>query len=404
MNRRSFLKAAAVGGAAFAGYSAWRGFRYPPVIYTLPQYAGERQWQGISVAVSDAIYLPTQDQVLRLRAYAPEPLLQLKATANSGETLEVFINNLHPQALVEVKGGVVIDHQVEATNHRLQLRMHEGEATVRWRFRNPKEYRFAVIGDTGAGRELQWCLTRAEQLGADFLLHLGDFLYGRDLYSQAIENFQQSPIPCYISIGNHDFHADGIIFEPFLEQLGVFNNVFELGGVRFVNLDTATDFFPPWAGVRGQMVKDLVETVASEQLSNSAKQTVIFTHRPLVEFRTGSHHDVNGIYEERWLTKQFLRSNTALFVAGHVHDRIETDWQGLSHVIAGQGLGHQDLLLGRLVSQMLVGDVIDGQPLATSWQPLNMPWENHCSDEHPPLLRDTGRLKMLAELEQLCAT
>ncbi|GIT25701.1 MAG: hypothetical protein CM1200mP41_17450 [Gammaproteobacteria bacterium] len=95
----------------------------------------------------------------------------------SGE-FEFQINNIHPQATLQPVGdGIVVDENRNGLSRRVRGTLGSSPLALEWRFPNAKNYRFAAIGDTGGDEELRWVLARSEQLGASFLLHLGDFNY-----------------------------------------------------------------------------------------------------------------------------------------------------------------------------------------------------------------------------------
>lgn len=386
----------------FIGYSCWRGFRYPPLMYVTKPHSLEYQPNHISLSLTDAILVKTGSPLdrfptdLKLRAFAPEPIVRLHKHKQT--VTRLVINNVHAESSVIISGAELHDHQVSGTNHLLELRRSgkdTSDITVKFAFPWPEAYRFAAIGDTGGDKELYWCLKRMAQVGADFALHLGDFVYQEGDYPQAIEYFYTSSIPCYIAIGNHDFHHKGKIFQPYLDYLGIFSHAFQLGNTRFVNIDSANDFFPPWAGQRGQ----LVETLAS-QPTNKEQETLAFSHRPLRDYRAGEDHAINGVFEADWLHRQLLAANTSHFFAGHIHDKHELDHQGLNQVIAGQGLGHQDLLMGKNVSEFVLADISQGKKMDYSWQPLVMPAALHCNSVHLRYLKNKKQFTMLKQANE----
>ena len=400
MNRRKFLMRSGIAaGVGFAAYSSWRGFRYPPLMYVLEHEESNHDLNGTNINLQQAILVKSGSPLksyqadISLRAFAPEPTIVLQLPSSS-TALKVVMNNVHADSAVSVVGAELIDHEVDGINQVLTLNKFKGDSTtIKFQFPRPNNYRFAAIGDTGGDKELFWCLKRMTGKDADFILHLGDFVYQEGDYQQAIEYFYDSPIPCYISIGNHDFHDNGQIFQPYLDYLGVFNHAFKLGDVRFVNLDSANDFFPPWAGQRGELMKAIADPAIIQSLN--IQETVVFSHRPMIDYRLGEDHAINGILEERWLHKQFLKAGVSHFLAGHIHDRHELDHQGVLQVIAGQGLGHQDLLLGRKVSEFVMADVIKGRKTQYSWQSLIMPTRLHCNSIHLKYLRKHNQSDLL---------
>lgn len=65
-------------------------------------------------------------------------------------------------------------------------------------------------------------------------------------------------------------------------------------------------------------------------------------------------------------------------LAGHIHSYFDTSSEGLRIIIAGQGIGHEDLLHHRLVSKIVVGKVTPGQAVEYRAEELAMPFELHC--------------------------
>jgi hypothetical protein len=248
--------------------------------------------------------------------------------------------------------------------------------SLSWSLPEQEGLEFAVIGDTGAGLELEWVLTRAAQLNAQFLLHLGDFNYGEGEYERAIELFYTSAIPCYISIGNHDYNDSGLIYQSFIDQLGPMNSTFEFAGTRFVNIDSAASFFPPGSGHRGRLIDQLRSS------PDAVADNVFFTHKPFEDPRPGRGHDIGGWKEKDWLLWQMRDLGANTILTGHVHRSAELDFQGIKQYTAGEGLGYQDIVSKKQVSQILMGRVESGQAVNYSWENIDMPWSAHTSPAH----------------------
>ena len=322
------------------------------------------------------------------RAFAPEPIIQLKA--KSGTQLFLFINNVHPEIIWQVDEGQLIESaSLGNTNHMLHVKAGDSE-TVKLRAVFPREdgYRFAAIGDTGGESELSWCIHRAKQLDADFLLHLGDFAYSDGDYSKAVSRFHKATLPCYIAIGNHDFHYSGKIFQPYINELGVFSHRFQLHDSQFINIDTANDFFPPSAGQRGDVIKSMV---SGESLGGVAPtEHFAFSHRPLKDMRPGDDHHINGVGEREWLQKVFKQVGLKYYFCGHVHHKFETDLDGVLQLNAGQGLGHEDLLANRSISEICLVQKERGLAASHTWKELQMPVEYYRNAVHINYMRRKG--------------
>ena len=230
MNRRDLIRALALGGgalaAAGAAYGTINGLRFPILQFEpTPRPTRFKLLDpDIEIEVS-AAYIKDVERTgdglrLTVRAFGPEPAI--RAQSADAMTLELAIANLSDRAeLVSGNESVVEEERLSTVNRRLVARAARGSSA--WGFRVPfsENFRFGVIGDSGGGSELAWCLDRSAQLGADFVLHAGDFYYSdADLWSLP-EVLERTPLPVYASIGNHDFHDDGrYVHKDFTRHVG----------------------------------------------------------------------------------------------------------------------------------------------------------------------------------------
>lgn len=385
ISRRKLLFSGAIAGGLGA-YSCGRGLRYPLLSWEHQALPNSTKINNdCAIIFKDAITTPDK----QFRAIAPEPKLFIKA--NSGN-VEFTINNIASNAIMHIDGQApsLINEQIDGLTRSLSIRLNsDTEFNLHWKLEVENGFEFAVIGDTGGGSELDWALKRAQQLNAQFLLHLGDFNYSDGEYQTAIEAFNKSPVPVYITIGNHDFHGNGLIYQRFLNELGPMNHAFDLAGTRFVNLDTAADFFPANSGQRGKLMK----TLSQQQTFNG--EQVFFSHRPLKDPRPHDDHEIGGIKEIEWLSHSINALGGKHYLHGHVHHSAETDFDGLHQFSVGEGLGHEDLVRQKQVAQLLLTKVEPAMPLAHRWVDLNMPWKLHQSPTHDFKLQRDGRQQQL---------
>ena len=328
IKRRSFIG----GSAALLGlglYSAHRGVRIPPLVWEPSPHPRATKLGGLTLNYSGLISVTEPlNAEIGLRAYVPEP--ELKLSFEQPNELIISLNNLAPaaQLLLEAPQGVTVDEQISGITRVLTIKSQtRGEVWARWQLAQPNGYRFAAIGDTGGQRELHWCIQRAYDLGALFLLHLGDFYYTEGDYKSAIDAFNSAPLPCYVSIGNHDFHDGQTVYQNFLDEIGPFNAQFNLGGVRFLNVDTASNLIPYGAGQRGAMLRE-----ASKQAA--AVNNIAFTHRPLFDPLEGSSHDIGSRGERDWLIDALKRCQVSTLLSGHIHIHARDTVQGIDNIIA----------------------------------------------------------------------
>lgn len=380
LSRRKFIFAGAGAATAFGTYATMRGLRYPPVSFTPKPLPTEVAFNDYSVMVNGAIHIKgraANANTPRFRAYTPSP--SLKLIARKSATIKININNISDLSILNISKPEALKSEEKISNieRQLLLDVKMGEQiTLRWQLPNLDEVKFAAIGDTGGCAELSWSMLRAKQLGCHFLLHLGDFNYTAGEYDNAVKLFHKSVLPVYITIGNHDFHNEGAIYSQFREQLGTLNNSFSIHNTRFVNLDTAADFFPASTGLRGGFFDQLAID------DRKYDDQVVFTHRPLSDPDASTDRTPSGINEVAWLTSMLNKINAKTLIAGHIHRSTIYSHQEIRQFIVGDGLATKEAVTLNDYSKILVGRVSQGRKVRYQWQPLSIPYEYLVSPTH----------------------
>ena len=381
LSRRQLLLAGSLGGLSLAAYSYQRGIRIPTLHWDPALPASSIQLNNsLKAELTESIQVSKIESAdYSFRAFAPEPTIVISST--KAQTFRISINNIALDAqLLTSNANLIQSKTSKGTTRELTITLNANQSIdLHWQLSKKNEYTFASIGDTGGNHELKWCLQRASELGARFLLHLGDFNYQEGDYQRSIELFRDSPIPVYISIGNHDFHENGAIYGHFLNEIGPLNNAFSIGKTRFVNVDTAANTLPFSAGHRG----DLFDTLAPN--NRKFTDTVTFTHRPLHDPSGTTTHDIGSTSERDWLIKSLKRIESKTLLSGHIHIYDRTNFHGIDNIIAGQGLGHQDLLVGRDHSHLSIGNVDQDGRVTFTQAALAMPMELHCHPRIQPV-------------------
>lgn len=391
MKRRHFLIASGLISAS--AYINHRSLRYPRLSFEPEELTKQYNSEGSQLDLSDFIAIKgSSTNDIHLRAIAPQPQITLNSLADTTGSVVIQASNLSPRAMLQVEADpkVNIHEAVDGIHRTIEISNLTKNNPVELIWRLPdQQIRFAAIGDSGGGTELDWCLQRSAQLDADFVLHLGDFNYGEGEYDRAIEQFNQSPIPVYVTIGNHDFNDSGLVYQQFLDQIGPQNHSFTIANTRFTNLDTAVNFFPAYSGNRGRMMRQIKSS--SEQVNDH----VVFTHKPFVDSREGQDHDISGVGEKSWLRNAMQDIGAKDLLCGHVHHSSERDYEGIHQWMAGEGLGHEDLVHKKLVCKVLIGEIVAGQDVVYEWQDLNMPWALHQSHTHEKKLKAYNHIEQL---------
>jgi hypothetical protein len=405
--RRQVLRYVGFSALGLSAYSYQRGIRLPTLHWNPLAISSQFQIQGIEQSYgSDLIQTPISTQAdqnnvnASLRAFSPQPGLVLTFEGPSKHIIE--ISNISPEAVLSyAPGELKISETANKTKRILSIEVtSKVQTSLQWTMPEYTDYSFASIGDTGGDKELNWCIERAHSLGAKFLIHLGDFNYQDGDYQRSIDAFNNAPLPVYVSIGNHDHHNNGAIYSRFTDEVGPLNNTFSIGKTRFVNIDTAANILPYGAGQRGE----LFELMA---MDNNYTDTVAFTHRPLHDPSEDSHHDMGSNGERDWLIAWLKKIDAKTLLSGHIHIYDRSDFDGIDNIIAGQGLGHQDLLINGDASKMVVGHVDGSGAVRYTTEPLAMPMEAHCHPRIDPVkdsLRDGEHQQLLDILEKACKT
>jgi hypothetical protein len=401
-SRRKFLSIATLGSslAGLTAYSYFRGMRIPPLVWE-PREPESSMVQGsIKVQADNAIFVKNQYSTHTMRAYAPKPSIEL--TSSSATNYRFTLLNVLPTATLSITGKGDVVESIDGINRNIDVSLEADQTiSLSWIQSNKKDFTFAAIGDTGGGSELAWCLRRAHDLGADFLLHLGDINYIQGDFENAAKLFNNAPLPCFISIGNHDFHDKGPRYQFFLDNFGPLNFDFIIGKTHFVNIDTASSFIPYGSGHRARVLTELSEPAGKH--NKSSKSKIGFTHRPLFDPIPDSEHHMGSHGERDWLIDKLKKANIHTLLSGHIHISDRANVNGIDNFIAGQGLGHQDLLTNSDSSKILLGAASESGEVDLQFFPLAMPMNLHCHPRLDVVKASSAHRKLISDIESNCS-
>jgi hypothetical protein len=387
-------------------YGQYRVVRYPRItVDPTPLPHSLVLDSGLEVAASGG-YLKEILET-RFRAYQPDVSLHISTNEQTARQIIRF-ENIHPDAVftwtgdgrakvLEIKHGLL--REVELSG------MQAGEGlNLSWEFPKKSVYRFVAIGDTGGDQELSWGLIRAHELGADFVLHLGDAYYDKLEIGGIGARMNESEIPVYTANGNHDFLGpNGNAIDQFLKNIGPLNARFSLLGNCFINLDTGSYMYPPHKGARADLLA--AEGVNHRRNPERCANTIVFTHKPMVvEFEAEfpqRKHALHG-YDSKSMINQLRQLDRVTVIAGHIHNDFEFEQDGFKTYVTGTGLAHKDLVQGEHFARVLVGEIRADKPLKLEWELNAMPMEYHCSKKIYELLK-RHKSPLAKEVRDACA-
>ena len=367
----------------FTLYGHHAVYRYPALTID-PTVRGNHYQQAHNWSASVSGAYIKAGQGAHFRAFQPRVALQIHAE-KAVNSIHIEVENVHPQARLTLQG--LAPEQLLETTDGLRRTITASsvipgtEFFVSWQFPKKTGYRFVAIGDTGGDRELAWGLERAAQLDADFILHLGDAYYDTSEYDQVGTYLNDSSVPVYTANGNHDFQGpQGNVIEVFLQDIGPLNARFSLLGHCFINLDTGAFMYPSGKGERGALLA--AEIVNHRRNPAQCTDYIVFTHKPMVlAFEADFPQQDHSLYSwhARPLIEQLQQLGPVTVLAGHIHKDFEFEQDGIKTYVTGSGLAHQDLLSGKKIAKVLIGEIKTGQPLTLEWAFNEMPLEYHCS-------------------------
>jgi 3',5'-cyclic AMP phosphodiesterase CpdA len=194
--------------------------------------------------------------------------------------------------------------------------------------------RFAVLGDSGTGGSAQHRI--ADRLAAthkafpfDFVIMLGDNLYGRERESDYAEKFERPYKPLldagvkfYASLGNHD-DPEQRLYKLF-NMNGQRHYTFKpspLADVRFFALDS------------NYMDRKQLDWLEKELSASGSEWKVPFFHHPI--YSSGGRHGSDVVLREQ-LEPLFVKYGVQVVFTGHEHFYERTKPQkGITYIISG---------------------------------------------------------------------
>lgn len=358
-------------------------YRYPRISYDVADRAVNLHNNEVDV-ISQGAYLKDEGAMV-FRAFAPDVSLHITAQVQN-EDVQLQLENIHPQSSIQSdQPNLMVQEKQQGLIRTVTISgLEQGETLrLKWPFPDKESYQFVAVGDTGGGKELTWSMMRAEQLKADFILHLGDAYYTPPEVGAVGTKMNESAMPIYTANGNHDFRGpEGNAIETFTKNVSPLNAQFNLLGHCFINLDTGAYMYPAHKGMRAKRLA--AEVVNHARNPQQCKSYIVFTHKPILgafeaEFPK-RNHSLNGGDAAYLLSKLQQLDNVTLLV-GHIHLDFEFEQDGMKTYVTGNGLAQTNLVRAQPSAKVLVGKIFKNQTTQFTWAENNMPMQYHCSQK-----------------------
>lgn len=179
---------------------------------------------------------------------------------------------------------------------------------------NKNSVRFAVIGDNGTGRSYEYEVAREmeryhEKFPFDFVIMLGDNIYGRHSPEDFVRKFQEPYKPLlsqgvkfYASLGNHDRRNER--FYKFFNMNGRNYYTFKKGNTRFFALDS------------NYMNPEQIEWLQNQLKASNEQWKICFFHHPL--YSDAEYHGPDLDLRAQ-LVPLFDKYGVSVVFSGHDH-------------------------------------------------------------------------------------
>jgi predicted phosphodiesterase len=384
VNRRQLLKsvgiAAGGGGIALLGDTFKNGVRFP-IVQGDPKPSPTRlELLNPKIVIQlHGAYIQHAEHTesglgLEIRAFEPQPTVFISSEKKL--PIDILVRNVSVSAELASQDVQNLKEQRDNTVVRRLSLTASTSTELRWHVPFVKNFSFAAIGDSGGGSEFAWCLERCKEMDVDFLLHLGDIFYTDTDIATVGAHLDNSTLPIYAAIGNHDFQRLGTnLHDDFRRQIGPQNSHFRLGDSVIVNFDTAAGMWPANAGMRNQLFERI------GRYSDEIRFWVFMTHRPMHDPRStvkaGEGHVLPEREHDYILSHLKKLEKYPVLLAGHIHTSTQVEEQGIKTIISGEGLATRNIAAGDNVARILVGDK-NRRGFHYHWEKLNTPKHSHC--------------------------
>ena len=185
---------------------------------------------------------------------------------------------------------------------------------------------FYVFGDSQGYQEgVEQIVTTANLHRPDFIFHCGDLTpFGQENQYQAIKTvLDQSIVPVYATIGNHDLKDGG--GELYEEYFGSSTYSFDRGPAHFTVFNTSS----------GDITSQEFAWLEQDLTQTEAEFRFVFTHIPPFDPRTGENHSLISSTSSTQLMSLFEEHEVDVVFTGHIHMYNETIINGVRYVITG---------------------------------------------------------------------
>ena len=185
---------------------------------------------------------------------------------------------------------------------------------------------FYVFGDSqGYQGGVEQIVTAANLNRPDFLFHCGDLTpFGLENQYQTVKAvLDQSLVPVYTTIGNHDIKdGGGVLYE---EYFGSSRYSFDIGPAHFTVFNTSS----------GDVSSQEFSWLEQDLTQTEAEFRFVFTHIPPFDPRTGENHSLINTTTSTQLMSLFETHDVDVVFTGHIHMYNETVVNGVRYAITG---------------------------------------------------------------------
>lgn len=162
---------------------------------------------------------------------------------------------------------------------------------------------------------VNWLERKAEELGCEYIINLGDFFDRPDLTSETItacNDIVWSDVMHYSLVGNHDASTSSLVFNSVNSLLADRHKVITEPNALF--LDDCDIFFLPYVTECDRKPLDQYFLDCNNKPINTGKPRIIISHNDISGIQMGP------VVSKTGFTIEEIEANCDLFINGHLHN------------------------------------------------------------------------------------
>ncbi len=189
-----------------------------------------------------------------------------------------------------------------------------------------EQFEFVVIGDSQGKPGLDSLVGNFDDLGVDFVIHLGDSvpLAREGLFQEFMSTINKLNCTFHMTPGNHDVKGNDSLYYSYF---GAGDYYFDRGGFRFISLDTSSQ----------DISEDQFAWLENTLRDSGPLEVIVFTHVPPYNPLPHIPHSLRNQSTSVRFMDLMSQQGVRLVLSGHVHLFNSTKIKEVQYLVSGGG-------------------------------------------------------------------